>query len=312
MKFKLNFDIPIYNFDIIHGDKLTLLGSCFSDEIANKFGYFGHHTLKDPFGTIFHPAALAKNILNAFEEQPEIRIVQRDDLFFCLEASSAVYAKEEQLLVDKMFAAYNELRTWLSSSKVVFLTLGTSWGYAVGAEDTIVANCHKLPSNYFEKQLSSPWEMVQDLSLAIEKIKEYNPNVQVVLTVSPVRHIKDGIIENNWSKARLLEVVHQLSQEENVHYFPSYEIVLDELRDYRFFKEDLVHPNQLAVDYIWNRVEDAFFSEEAKKLHQSIHALRLELNHKSLQPDSNESALFAEKLKKKLEAFKVNNPQILM
>lgn len=312
MKFKLDFDIPSQGFELTHGDKVTFLGSCFSDEIASKFNYFGHHTFNDPFGTIFHPAAIAKNILNAFEAQPEIRIVQRDDLFFCLEASSALYAKSEESLIEKMNIAYSELREWLCTSKTIFITLGTSWGYAVGESDSIVANCHKLPSSYFDKQLSSPWEMVQDLSLAVEKIKENNTAINIVLTVSPVRHTKDGVVENNWSKARLLEVVHQLSQEQNVSYFPSYEIVIDELRDYRFFKEDLVHPNQLAVDYIWNRVEAVYFSKETQSIHQELQRLRIAMNHKSLQPDSNENMKFIDQLKIKLENFKIKNPQVLV
>lgn len=310
MKLKIDFDIPDSNFKLYHGDKITFLGSCFSDEISSRFQDSGHHVFKDPFGTIFHPAALAKNVLNAFEEQPEISVIQRDDLFFSLEASSVVYSKSEKDLIQKMTSNYENLKNWLSTSKAIFITLGTSWGYAVQETDSIVANCHKLPSSFFEKQLSSPWEIVQDLTLAIEKIKSINPAVNIVFTVSPVRHLKDGVVENNWSKARLLEAVHQLSQEEGVDYFPSYEIVIDELRDYRFYNEDLIHPNKIAIDYIWRKVESTYFSEEVKQVHNQLRKLKAQMNHSSLHPDSNESQKFTENLSAELKDFTSKNPKV--
>lgn len=282
MQFFLDFPIQKANFEIEHGDKITLIGSCFSDEMALKLKQAGHHVFDNPFGTVFHPSMLALSILSCFEEQVNERVVQRNDLFFSWNASSKLFGYSENELNNKLKVTRELFKQNLLESKVLLVTFGTAWGYELIESQEMVANCHKFPSSKFQKFLSSPYELVQDWTLVLEKLNAVNPQLKIVFTVSPVRHTRDGLVENNLSKSRLIEAVQQLILEENCDYFPSYEILIDVLRDYRFYAEDKVHPSQEAIDFIWNAFESSYFSEFSKTLNLQVLKLRKSLDHKSL------------------------------
>ncbi len=308
MKFQLDFNPEISPEKIQLGDKITLLGSCFSDEIALRLRSSGFEVLTNPFGTIFHPTAIANLLLNTDIENS---IIQRDDLFFSWMASGTIYSTNPELLKNKLIDLQNNLIEYVRSSKFLFITFGTAYAYENESFGSVVANCHKMPNTNFFKVLSSVHEMHQDWNLCLEKIYALNPAIQIIFTVSPVRHIKDGIIQNNQSKARLIELTNRLSEMTPASYFPSYEILIDVLRDYRFYKDDLVHPNNQAVDYIYKQFEKVFMDEQTQQVTEQVRRLKSNESHKILYPESIKSTEFEIVKNQKIRNFLKNNPKVI-
>ncbi len=307
MKLQLDFHPEISNEKIQIGNKITLLGSCFSDEIALRMRNSGFHVVANPFGTIFHPTALANLLLTI---DLESSVIKRDDLFFSWLAAGSIYSSTKENLIAKLLELQNYLVDSLRNSSFLFVTFGTAFAYEQEEYGSVVANCHKFPASNFKKVLSSVSEMDQDWNLCLEKIYEINPNIKVVFTVSPVRHIKDGIIENNRSKARLIELTNRFSEMTNTIYFPSYEIVIDVLRDYRFYKEDLIHPTNQAVDYIYKQLEYVFMDEQTQKITEQVRKLKANQKHKILYPESIKSVEFENVNNEKIADFLKNNLRV--
>ncbi|MFM7668882.1 MAG: GSCFA domain-containing protein [Bacteroidota bacterium] len=281
--FFLKFNLPKPEFTINHSHKLTFLGSCFSDEISNRASESGFHVLSNPFGTIYHPFALAKNILDSIDRNTNFPLFERDGLFFSWDASTKISAKSRGELEERIVTKNIQLLDHLSQPGVLFITFGTAHIYKVKSEHRFVANCHKQPGNLFDKEISSVESIVELWQDILSKLWQINPDLKLVFTVSPVRHIRDGIIENNRSKARLVQAVEELVKLNNVDYFPSYEIVMDELRDYRFFKEDRVHPSEEAVNYIWKRFSESYFNDHTQSIVLELSKIRKRIAHRSVQ-----------------------------
>lgn len=310
IKLKLDFDFPSFDFNIKHGDSISLMGSCFSDEIGNHFKTNGFKTNLNPFGTIFHPIPLAQNILDSLNGQTKEEIYQRKDLFFSWDAAENVFDFSANGISSKMEGIRNQVQVELKSANVLFITFGTSFEYKNIDNQQVVANCHKAPGNSFVKSLTPLAELVSIWQTVLETLKKVNPELQIVFTVSPVRHSKDGLIENNRSKARLFELISNLEENSNCHYFPSFEIVMDELRDYRFYKLDGVHPNNQAVEYVWNCLTEKMMTADTRQICQKVLNFRRADNHRTLHENSMESKLFQEKHKENLTTFLKENPTI--
>ena len=285
--FFLQYDIPKADLTIQHGDGVCLIGSCFSDEIAKKLQLAGHTLLSNPYGTIFHPSVLAYQVLDCFNDNVEQSIFERAGSFYSWNTSTLISGTTKEELQATLQATKKEFKNFLKEAKLLIVTFGTAWGYELIDEEKIVANCHKMPAQLFTKFLSSPYELVQDWVLALEKLHAFNPELKVIFTVSPVRHTKDGLPENNLSKARLIEAVHQLSFEENCRYFPSYELIIDVLRDYRFYKSDKIHPTQEAIDFVWKQFENTHFSDSTIELNKKVEKINLMKLHKTNNQDAN-------------------------
>ncbi len=307
-KLFIPYTFPKLDFEVQHGDKILLIGSCFSDEIGNHFSNAGHDCLVNPFGTIFHPTALANNILACFDNVYQENILERDGSFYSWDCSTKVTAKSFEEIESLLFDTRLKVAEFLSEAKVLFVTLGTAWGYELLQTEQLVANCHKAPADYFQKILSSTYEMIQDWTICVEKLKEINPDLKIVFTVSPVRHIKDGLTENMHSKSRLIEVSQQLSVEDNVSYFASYEYMIDVLRDYRFYKPDGVHPSEQAVSLIWENLQRSLMNADTIQLNETVEKFNRLKTHR-LQDESIESYnRFSEKLtQKKMELLTRNS-----
>ena len=284
--FFLNFTIPPSKISFQHGDGIILTGSCFSDEISNKLKNAGHTVYSNPHGTIFHPSVLAFNVMNALSKQSDERIFKREEKCYTWNASTLISGNSEKELQQKLLQINDEFNQQLKTSKLLIVTFGTAWGYELNETQEIVANCHKMPSQLFTKFLSSPYELVQDWILAIEQIRTVNPDIHIIFTVSPVRHTRDGLVENNLSKSRLTEAVQQLTLEENTSYFPSYELVIDVLRDYRFFKEDRVHPNEEAIEFVWKKFEETYCTVSTTELNNLVGKVNKMRQHKSAENSS--------------------------
>ncbi len=309
--FHIPFKIQKSTIQIKHGDKLLFLGSCFSDEISKKAKFNGFDVNSDPFGTIFHPEVIARNISEAIQtKNSETRILQRDDLFFSWDASGQVFGYNKQELQRKITENQLLLRTTLKESKVLFITFGTAWGYWLKELGITVANCHKQNSDSFEKQLAKVDEIERTWKELLVDLKEFNDHLKIVFTVSPVRHIKDGLVENNQSKSILIELVRRLQKDNEVTYFPSYEIIMDELRDYRFFKKDRVHPNEEGVNYVWEKFKETYFNEDTIKICSKIEKIQLARQHRSLYSESSEYLKFQKKNKRNLEQLLKEFPNI--
>ena len=312
-QFHLSFSVPTQEHKIKHKEPILFLGSCFSDEIATKAKFNGFQVDSNPFGTVFHPLALGRFLLDCLTEQKsEEFIFQREDLFFTLDASTTVYASSQKDLAVKLTELRNNWLEQLKTASHLFVTFGTAWGYQHIESDVLVANCHKLPSQQFVKSLTSSDEITEVWNLILEKLNDLNPNLTVCFTVSPVRHVKDGFVENNQSKAVLIESVRCIQENSRAIYFPSYEIVMDELRDYRFFKQDRVHPNDEAIDYVWKRFVESFCSNETVELCKKVKSLKLALLHKSLHPESQKTLTHKKKVEQLRNEFKVAYPFIFL
>jgi hypothetical protein len=311
MKLKLDFEFQMNSCKIQHGDQVILIGSCFSNEMGLLFENNGFKINSNPFGTIFHPVPLANLILDSINHNQDNQIVQRNDLFFSWNAAGTIFDYSESALNSRLNEIKTQFEQDLFEAKFLFITLGSAFGYVHNQLNNIVANCHKLPSNTFKKSLTDVDSMTEIWSETLTQLKTLNPDLQVIFTVSPIRHIKDGLIENNRSKARLFELIEKLDADFSINYFPAYEIILDELRDYRFFKSDGIHPNEMAIQYVSERLAETMMSAETQKICQQITQLRQMENHRSLYSDSEENQEFILKTKEKIQQFLANNPSVI-
>ncbi len=301
MEFKLTFDFQSA-VRLEHGKPVFLFGSCFSDNLKPHFENSGIEVISNPFGTIFHPTVLARIIQKAIQGEPFDRR-NVNDIWLSFDASSKLNATSQDRLSDNLNSASSELLRGVQKAQMIVVTLGTCIGYRHSEDDLLVSNCHKIPQRAFTKALSDLDPMIAIWTETIDLIRSVNPQIQIVFTVSPVRHKKDGLIENNRSKARLIELVNALNPHNYVSYFPSYEIVIDELRDYRFFEKDLVHPNDLAVSYVWQRLKETMGTEEFLKNSDRVVKLNRMRDHRLQSDDKMKIQEHEEKIIREMESL---------
>ena len=290
--------------------QLLLLGSCFVENIGKKLDYYKFRSLQNPFGILFHPKAiesLLSKSIQAFSYTEE-DIFYHNERWHCFDAHSDLSDVSKEELLRKLNDGLKDTLQQISQSTHIVITLGTAWVYRNNTSNAIVANCHKVPQKEFSKDLLSGDTIVKSLENSIGLIKSTNPKAQIIFTVSPVRHLKDGFVENQQSKAHLITAIQHVL-EKNVTlsavegYFPSYEIMMDELRDYRFYKSDMIHPNELAVDYIWEKFKDVWISREAFATMEKVEEIQRGLKHKPFNPDSEEHQKFLNLIKTKSQAL---------
>lgn len=294
-------------------DKLLLLGSCFSENIGNKLSYYKFKSVTNPFGILFNPVAIETVVEAAILNKTftETDVFERDGIWKSFVAHSDLNALSRLQAVINLQEAQQQLRDQLSEASQLFITLGTSWVYRHIKQGAIVANCHKVAQKEFSKELLSVSEIVQSLSKTITLVKTFNPDIKITFTVSPVRHLKDGFIANTQSKSHLIAAVHQLVADQGVFYFPAYEVVMDELRDYRFYTEDMLHPSEQAIDYIWQKFIDVYASAKAKQTLKKITSIQKRLSHNAFSPESESHQLFLKKLEKDIVELQSTNPSII-
>jgi hypothetical protein len=305
--FQLKFNIPESHLKIEFSDPIVFLGSCFSDEMSLLAKQHGFHVTANPFGTLFHPLAIAQNILDALHEVKEVNIVQYEDLFFDYSCSGKLYGMREIELEEKVLSIRNHLKSQLENASYLFVTFGTAFAYHLNETQKIVGNCHKQPSQTFTKKLTEIEEVVSVWHQAISEIKSVNPKIQICFTVSPVRHVKDGLHENNLSKSSLILAINQLMSKNEINYFPAYELVNDVLRDYRFFKEDFVHPNQQAIQFVWEKIMQTFLNSETLQLAKKVKDIKLAMQHKLQYPESKMALDFQQRLDERKRLLETDN-----
>ena len=312
---KLQTKIPLKRATknlIDYQSNVLLLGSCFSENIGNQLNYFKFQSTQNPFGILFHPKAIENLITNTSNKKvySSDDLIYQNEIWHSFDAHSSLSSASENELLNKLNVAISLTNKKIKEASHIVITLGTSWVYRYIETDTIVANCHKIPQKKFLKELLSVSEISESLARSISLIKSVNSDAAVIFTVSPVRHLKDGFIENTQSKSHLIAAIHTLVNEQDVSYFPSYEIMMDELRDYRFYAEDMIHPNKTAINYIWRKFIDTWFSEETKSIMKEIDEIQKGLLHRPFHEDSKLHQQFLLKLEQKKSSLQERLPFI--
>lgn len=287
MDFRTKIDIPKYSFDISHNDKCLFVGSCFAENIGNKLAATKIPTSVNPAGILYNPISIRESILNALSDKK----YTSDDVFLsggtwnCFDFHSRFSNVDKDMCIESINSATETLKSQLETANVMFVTFGTAYIYELAETGKIVCNCHKQPEKCFNRRLLKVSEIVDVWSDCIDKIMAKNPNIRIVFTVSPIRHWRDGAHQNQISKSTLHLAINELNAKfGNTFYYPAYEIMMDELRDYRFYAADMVHPSETAVQYIWERFGEKIFSERTNAMIARIGKITAAANHRPLNP----------------------------
>lgn len=312
MNFTTTIPISKSSNPIDYDSRIISLGSCFAQNIGEKFSYFKFQNTVNPFGIIFNPVSIDNLISRAVNNQEftENDIFFHNDLWHCFEVHSELSHSDKTIFLDRLNQILSDFHLQIFKSTHFQITYGTSWVYRNKSSNSIVANCHKVPQSQFEKEILSVATIEKSIQNTIDLIQKVNPNCQFIFTVSPVRHIKDGFVENQRSKAHLISALHNFAtlSLSNCNYFPSYEIMMDELRDYRFYAEDMLHPSQTAIDYIWKRFSENYISEENFATMEEVCSLQKGLAHRPFNPDSDSYQKFLTSLNEKILKLKEKFP----
>ncbi|MBK7957438.1 MAG: GSCFA domain-containing protein [Bacteroidetes bacterium] len=289
-----------------------MIGSCFTEHIGNKLMELKFDSMQNPHGILFGVPAIHK----AFEEYRSMPLYENSSLFLSNEIyyswqhHSLFSGTNPEVVAEKINLSNAAAHDFLKESAWTIITLGTSFSYYHIGEGMHVANCHKVSQREFNKELLSVGAIKDYLQETIATIRALNPGNKIVFTISPVRHIRDGVVENNRSKARLIEVVHDLINGDDIFYFPAYEIVIDVLRDYRFYDVDMVHPNYLATEFVMERFIETYLDADTKTLSEELKRISIAQKHRPQHPDTKAHRYFVQDLEDKIQAIKLKYPYI--
>ena len=310
MLFHTEENIKPLDETIAYGDGLLFLGSCFADEVGGICRGLGFDAMVNPFGVLYNPASIANSVERMKNGKPFCHedVIRVGEGQYCtFSHNTAFWNSSEKVLLEQVNQSLVEAHTFFLKAKWVIISLGTSWVFRDKETQKVVSNCHKLPASQFERQFLTVEESTQFLS---EMVRQH-PDKQFIFTVSPLRHLKDGLHENQLSKAALLLAVNEVCKVfGNAHYFPAYEILLDELRDYRFYKEDMVHPTEQAVRYIWERFTEFAIDPKEKPAMKAAAELKQMLQHRPLFPESEAYKKFELQKEKKISQLKSDFPRV--
>lgn len=296
---------------IDYDSRILSIGSCFAENIGEKLAYYKFRNAINPFGILFHPKAIEKLVLRAIEGEAygEEDIFHQNERWHCFDAHSKLSNTSKNDLLQELNSALELTTRTLQEASHIIITLGTAWVYRHLERDSIVANCHKVPQKIFSKILLSVSDIKSSLQNIEKEVRRINPDVQFIYTVSPVRHLKDGFIENTQSKSHLIAAVHK-SLNSSSNYFPSYEIMMDELRDYRFYDEDMIHPNATAVDYIWQGFKSVWINLGTFKTMKDVETVQKGMHHRPFNPKSSEHKRFILQIEEKKKNLGIKFPHI--
>ena len=306
MKFRTEIEIEKYKNLIEHSDNILTIGSCFAENIAEYFKAHRFNILDNPFGVLYNPIS----IFNSLKFAVEKKIFTETDLIYHQSEWHSFYHHSNFSYhnVDFVLANINKsmelTNRFLKSADLIIVTFGTSYVFKHLEKGIVVSNCHKIPQKMFEHYRLTLYEVEKNISELVGLIKNFNPEVRFIFTVSPVRHWKNGAVNNQLSKAILLLAIDEIiKKEKNCNYFPSYEIIMDDLRDYRFYNSDLIHPNKMATDYIWEKFSNVICSEHCLQLIKDISKIVSARNHRVRNKNSDEHQKFISSMIKKIETL---------
>jgi len=313
MKFRTEINIPRAPFAIAHANKTLMMGSCFVENISAKLKTAGFHVDVNPFGILYNPVSIG-NAINDLLWRKEFT---ENDIFF----SNGIYQSfshhgrfsdvDPARALEKMNRQLMASQQFVKEASVLIVTFGTAKVYRLLSTGKVVANCHKLPANYFSHELLSVNEIAELWLNCIRQLRQVNKGLRIIFTISPIRHWKDGAHDNQLSKSVLFVALNEILRwTENTCYFPSYELMMDDLRDYRFYAEDMIHPNVQAIDYIWEKFGDAYFNNTTKAIIKEWESISQALNHRPFNPDSIEYQTFKANAEKRKDRFLQQHPEV--
>ena len=313
MNFRTIVEIPQYKFDITHKKSCVFTGSCFAENIGNKISEVKITSLVNPLGIHYNPISLANSLDMTMQNErlgaPDL--FEANGLWNSYHFHSSFSKIDKTKSLEKINTAIENYHQFLQNTDLLFVSFGTAYIYELLKSNSIVSNCHKQPEKTFKRRLLSVPEIVNNWTEIIEQLKEFNPRLRIVFTVSPVRHFRDGAANNQISKASLLLAINELCNKySNISYFPSYEIMNDELRDYRFYADDMIHPSELAIKYILEKFSDAFFSAETKAINKKIHNIISASKHKAFNKNTIQYKKHLEKMLAEIKAMEKEFPNL--
>ena len=298
--------IPASSWKIGYDDQILLMGSCFADSMCAKLHEHYFRVEGNPFGVLYNPASIAIAIEMARKSQTieDKDLVEHGGLWHSMAHHGVFSDVDMAVVLDKCNGSIVALRQALENATVITITFGTAWVYEYAGK--VVGNCHKIPANQFVRRRMT----VEEIVATWQPLVEAMPDKKWLFTVSPIRHVKDGLHENHINKGILLQAVEQLTKQSGCSYFPAYEIMLDELRDYRYYAEDMVHPSSMAVEYIWQRLVETYMTADTQAEMKTLHQLWRDEHHRFIHPDSMEAKRFLERLGQKKHELQEDYPWI--
>ncbi len=295
MDFHLEFSPKHLSQKINHQHKLLLMGSCFTENIGDKLVAHKFSVLQNPNGILFNPVSVKQAVENYIAN----KVIDENDLFYLNESwhswqhHSRFSGITKEDAINKINSSTRTALDYLNETDFIIITFGSAWVYELTDKadnkkiNTVAANNHKAPADWFNRRLLTNEEVIHEIESIVSQLQNFNQHIKIIFTISPVRHLREGFVENNRSKAALINAVHLATETfSNVFYFPAYEFVIDDLRDYRFYAEDMVHPNYAATNYVWQKFMATCIDEPAQQLMQEINEINSAINHKPFNPAS--------------------------
>jgi len=304
MKFRTEIFVPASDFKITHDWKIAMMGSCFAENMASKFLNAGFSIDVNPFGIAYNPLSLSQNLNRLLDNKPFVaeELFMDNDLYHSFSHHSRFSGSAPNEVLAKINSGMERSWAFLRTADLLIITFGTAFVYRLQSTGRVVANCHKLPARFFTCNRLTIENIVVEWNDLIARLQALNPSLRILFTVSPIRHWKDGAHENQLSKSILLLSVEELLRNyPHCSYFPAYELVLDDLRDYRFYTEDMLHPSSQAIDYVWGKFAEAWFDGETLKKAREFEKLHQSLNHAPFQPESEAYRQFRENAETRLK-----------
>ena len=312
MNFRTSIQIEESPFTIGHTDGLLAMGSCFTEHIGDLLHYSQFDISKNPLGIAYNPISISKQLLMALTHNlEEDGFLRQSQQWIHYDFHSKFSSSNREELVQLINQSIQRVHSTLKDKKIIILSFGTSIVFRHKKTGSIVNNCHKQDAGSFEKIQLSATQMIKAMEIPLKKLKELNPQLEFIFTISPVRHLRFGMKENSVSKAALVWTINELTKQyDYCHYFPSYEIFMDDLRDYRFYGSDMLHPSKEGIKYIWQCFSETYFSKDTIDLNHKIKQIQQGLAHRPFHEASNEHQQFRTNLNNKIEALKTSHPKI--
>lgn len=286
--FRTEVHVPASGLNLDLSSGIITIGSCFAQVIGNRLLENKANVLVNPFGTLFNPLSVCKLLQAAVQQKHDLteNLVQHSGIWYAYDLHSSISSADKQQLIQLVKQRLETTRQALQQAKLLIITLGTAVGYRLHSSGQVVANCHKLPARNFSRELLPSDQLFTAFENTLHELQQFNPTIRILVTVSPVRHIKETIEVNTVSKSILRVLCHQLTERfpQEVYYFPAYEIMLDDLRDYRFYGRDMVHPTEVAEDYIWDKFAAAYLSKAFRAFLPEWEKMRRALAHRPFHP----------------------------
>lgn len=312
--FRTELNVENWPIKIKHGDGIFLMGSCFAEHIATALAECGHNINANPYGIIFNPYSIVKILKHVHDlsmPTDDLLLWQKNNLFVHGFYHSRVHHRTKYGFYDLISYLNVDTLAALKKAKYIIITWGTSIVYKHILSQKIVANCHKQPQSEFEKLFLDTDDLFDAFCEIIELYHIINPQLEWITTVSPIRYIKEGLINNNRSKARLILLAEKLTNRyDQFHYFPAYEMILDDLRDYRFFNQDMIHPSPLAIDYVWSKFAAACMDKNTQALNNEVRQLHKIKNHKTMWFDPSLDIRVAKQQLEEIQKLSLRHPEI--